>query len=129
MRGGAPVDRDDPRPDVPRQEVSDAMNTNVRWAIGILGIVSALSMTTPAWSDDRGAHRRDAPWSHWRGPADTRHDWERREWERREWERGRAAAHWRFEHGHGWRYAYAPGAWSTPYVWWWTNGRTVLRPI
>jgi hypothetical protein len=61
--------------------------------------------------------------------AAERRDWERREWERRqELDRHRAAAHWRFERGHGWRWENAPGVWSPFFVWWVIDGRPLLRP-
>ncbi len=54
---------------------------------------------------------------------------EHREWERRrEFERHRAAAAWRFERGHGWRWERSPGVWSPYFVWWAIDGRPLLRP-
>jgi hypothetical protein len=68
----------------------------------------------------REAERRQAEW---RRAAD------RREWEgRRELDRYRAAAAWRFDRGHGWRFEHRPGVWSPFFVWWALDGRSVLRP-
>src|SRR6185369_11969600 len=98
----------------------------------------------PAWSDDHKDKHRD----HSRGPErehqrgwERRHDaaarqhenWRRaadhREWERRrDFERHRAAAHWRFERNHGWRWEHRPGVWSPFFVWWVVDGRPLLRP-
>ena len=117
------------------------MRTNIRWAIGMIAAVAALGMTTPTWADndrgDRGRDHRDG--REWRHDIRDRRDdhrdaqWrraaERREWERRDWERQRAAAHWRFERNHGWRYEARPGFWSPPFVWWRIDGRPVLRPV
>ena len=103
--------------------------TNIRWAIGIVAAVSALSLTTPAWSDERGDHRRD------RGRSDRYEHrdrtWDRhREFERhrREWDRHRPAA-WQFHRGHGWRYQHRAGIWSPDFAWWWVDGRALLRPL
>jgi hypothetical protein len=72
------------------------------------------------WEQRREAERRQAEW---RRAAD------RREWERRrDLDRHRAAAAWRFERGHGWRFQHRPGVWSPFFVWWALDGRPVLRP-
>lgn len=54
---------------------------------------------------------------------------ERRE-DRREdrFEDRREHRDWRFERDRGWRYEVRPGYWSPYYVWWWVDGRQVLRP-
>src|SRR6266849_5709030 len=113
------------------------MHTNVRWAIWVIAAVSALGMTTPAWSDnDRGEHQRDRhedrreQWRDGRGRWEERRDsqW-RRAAERREIERQRAAAYWRFERDRGWRFEHRPGVWSPPFVWWAAAGGPILRPF
>lgn len=72
------------------------------------------------WEQRRDAERRQAEW---------RRAAERREWERRrDLHRHRAAAHWRFERGHGWRFEHRPGHWSPFFVWWKLDGLPVLRP-
>jgi len=105
------------------------MHTSVRKALGLglIAVVSAVGLVSPAWSADRRewrrgeAERREGPW---RGAA------ERREGERRRGlERERAAAYWRFERNRGWRFEHRPGAWSPYYVWWWTGGQVVMRPM
>jgi hypothetical protein len=110
------------------------MHTNVRRAIGVLAAVSAIGISTPAWSDD--GHGRDHREDHRERfeqrrayEVHMRHAAERREWERRrEFDRQRAAAHWRFERGHGWRFEHRPGFWSPYFVWWVVDGRPVMRP-
>ena len=125
------------------------MHTNIRRAIGVIAAVSALGMTTPAWSEsnDRGDHWRDRredrreEWrdgrerwqerrdSQWRRAAERR-ELERREWDhRRELERHRAAAYWRFERDRGWRFEHRPGVWSPHFVWWAAAGGPILRPF
>ena len=83
------------------------------------------------WQQRRDAERRvqeqrrevERRQAEWRRAAD------RREWERRrDLDRYRAAAAWRFERGHGWRFEHRPGAWSPFFVWWALDGRPVLRP-
>ncbi|MBM4439608.1 MAG: hypothetical protein FJ027_04240 [Candidatus Rokubacteria bacterium] len=130
------------------------MQTTLRTVIGLgaIALVGLLAGAPPAWSDDgdkhrgRGRHERrgDDHDRHRRG-ADTkewerrreaekrRHEWrraaERREWERRrDLDRHRAAAYWRFERNHGWRFEHRPGAWSPVFVWWLIDGRPHLRP-
>jgi hypothetical protein len=72
------------------------------------------------WEQRREAERRQ---SEWRRAAD------RREWERRrDLDRHRAAASWRFDRGHGWRFEQRPGIWSPFFVWWAVDGRPALRP-
>jgi len=36
---------------------------------------------------------------------------------------------WAFAPRFGWRYEITPGVWSPYYVWWWSGGRVVLRPV
>ena len=104
---------------------------NVRWAIGILAAVSALGMTTPAWSDDRGDHRRDRDRFDRHDRYDRRHGgWDGHRpgaWRRHEWQPHRGA--WQFDRGHGWRFEHRPGVWSAPFVWWRVAGRPLLRPM
>jgi hypothetical protein len=107
-----------------------AMQTNnVRWAIGILAAVSALSLTTPAWSDERGDRGRDHRgrdrFEHRRGTWDRHRE---REWRRHDWDRSHRAA-WHFHRGHGWRFEHRPGIWSPHFVWWRVDGRPILRPL
>lgn len=119
------------------------MQTPLRKALGfgLIAAVSVLSVAPPAWSDDhrdgRGNHGRghqgDQHREHQRGWERRNENWRRaadhREWERRrDFERHRAAAHWRFERNHGWRWEHRPGVWSPFFVWWVVDGRPLLRP-
>lgn len=36
---------------------------------------------------------------------------------------------WAFAPRVGWRYEISPGVWSPYYVWWWSGGHVVLRPV
>ena len=60
--------------------------------------------------------------------AQERHE----RFERREERRGdRRFDHrgWAFAPRVGWRYEISPGVWSPYYVWWWSGGQVVLRPV
>ena len=89
------------------------MHTSVRRALGLglIAVVSAVSVVSPAWSQERRFERG-------------------REFERRrELDRHSPAAVWHFNRGYGWRFVAGPGAWSPYYVWWWTGGQVVMRPV
>lgn len=45
----------------------------------------------------------------------------------RKWEEKRDRRDWNYERNRGWRYEVRPGYWSPYYVWWWLDGRTVMR--
>ena len=120
--------------------------------LGLMVVVSALTVAPPAWSDEhRGRDRDERHERGWEGRREfDRHEWQRRETERREaerrasewrraadhreWERRRelerhrAAANWRFERERGWRFERRPGAWSPYFVWWSLGGSPILRP-
>jgi hypothetical protein len=60
--------------------------------------------------------------------AQERHErFERRE-ERRD-DRRFERRGWAFAPRFGWRYEITPGFWSPYYVWWWSGGQVVLRPV
>jgi hypothetical protein len=60
--------------------------------------------------------------------AQERHErFERRE-ERRD-DRRFERRDWAFAPRFGWRYEIGPGVWSPYYVWWWSGGEVVLRPV
>jgi hypothetical protein len=60
--------------------------------------------------------------------AQERHErFERRE-ERRD-DRRFERRGWAFAPRFGWRYEITPGVWSPYYVWWWSGGQVVLRPV
>jgi hypothetical protein len=60
--------------------------------------------------------------------AQERHERFERHEERREDHRFERRG-WAFAPRFGWRYEISPGVWSPYYVWWWSGGRVVLRPV
>lgn len=102
------------------------MHANIRRALGfgLIAVVSAVGVASPAWSDE---HRGERGWER-RG--DEHRGAQHREFERRrELDRERAAAYWRFERDRGWRFEHRPGVWSPYFVWWMVDGRPLLRPF
>lgn len=60
--------------------------------------------------------------------AQERHERFERHEERRE-DRRFERRDWAFAPRFGWRYEMRPGVWSPYYVWWWSGGQVVLRPV
>jgi hypothetical protein len=120
-----------------QEELSMNVMVSPRWLGAIALAAIALGSTAPAVAQDRDRDGRGdgrGPQSHERFEprGDRRHGdgpgVERRPPERRDVERhdARPDAVWRFDRGHGWRVARAPGLWSPYYVWWRVNGRVVM---
>lgn len=84
-------------------------------AIMSAATLSLLFAPTLAGADDRhrGGHERRFESEH-RGRHEGRYE-------------GRHRAPWHFENRHGWRFEHRPGAWSPFYMWWWIDGRVMLR--
>jgi len=60
--------------------------------------------------------------------AQERHERFERHEERRD-DRRFERRGWAFAPRFGWRYEISPGVWSPYYVWWWSGGQVVLRPV
>ena len=61
-------------------------------------------------------------------PAPVAAQWRHDRFEHRD-ERRFERRGWAFAPRFGWRYEIRPGVWSPYYVWWWSGGQVVLRPV
>lgn len=91
----------------------------------ILLLFSTLAPGPASAEDDR--HNR-----HHRGSG-SRHEGRREGHHERRYESHYQGRHesrrapWHFESRHGWRFEPRPGIWSPSYMWWWLDGRVMLR--
>jgi len=99
----------------------------------LVGVVLAVTPAAASYADEHhdrhgGKHHRRhgneqhdrRPQGHhdrYRGLPAQRHD------------RHHVDRRWHFEPRGGWRYYVRPDVWSPRYVWWWSGGQVILRPV